>query len=130
MNDIFFTFVFFVFLLVLYFYFSGKLIQSLARINISANQFHDILKNKTYHLEEKQKYSITNVDDLEANIFPNSSCLIFRGSLIFEKQGKIGKINFICRSHQQNLQEYLAANNFKDYFPKSNINFRSRNFLG
>ncbi|CAI2180917.1 8841_t:CDS:2 [Funneliformis geosporum] len=108
---------FFLLLLSVYFYLSGKLVQWLVRIEIPANQQEPIFQNKIYLADEKTHYAVEKITNLEISSYANSASATVQGtlSLLLKKPTKISKqIAFILHTPKQSLDYLTTRKQFPD----------------
>jgi len=113
-----------VFLLAIYFFLSGALVEWLIRIELSPHQQIQILSQKTYSIK-KDNYS-ANFDQLEITTYFNSPHTSLKGSFTFHNKQKKGKVNFIGYSHASVLKPYLSPSHLESNLPTTKINFREK----
>jgi hypothetical protein len=89
---------YFLALLLVYFYLSGKLIKWLTRIEIPASQQDQIFQNKIYSADEKTHYSVEKIINLEINGYRGSSYVDLKGnlSLSLQKTSQKRQANCFC----------------------------------
>jgi len=123
------TFAFFCFLVFVFFYLSGLLVEWLVKVNISPKQQMQIIEKKLYSPDEKTNYTVEKIDNLEITDFRGSSYVALKGILSL-KEGKNKKtINFICYSHSSIINPYLSSDSLETYFPQTDIKFKQKTFF-
>ena len=113
-----------VFLLTIYFYLSGILVEWLTRIELSPQQQIQILSQKTYSIK-KENYTV-NLDRLEVISYFSSPHTALKGSFTFQNKQRKGKVNFIGYSHASVLKPYLSPAHLESNLPTAQINFQQK----